>query len=442
MSPRRSMLRVRNLADRLIGRAEPETEDRSERPTVSVIVPYYNVEAYLAECLDSVCNQTYTDFEVLLVDDGSPDGSREVAERYCATDERLRLLTRPNGGLGAARNTGIRHAKGKYLTFVDSDDRLPPRALVTLVESAERTGSDIVVGSVMRFDSRREWMPGWTDVVHRQERPAVAVVDHPEILRNLYTWNKLFRRDFWDRQELWFREGVAYEDQPIITQLYARADRIDILPEAVYEYRARDDRSSISQQTATLPDLRDRIQAWELSREALKGVVDDRIWYGWLQTLFDTHFHWYLTSPGTADEEYWRLFTTAVRSLAADAPPEIWAATAPDKRVRIALALAGRKQDAQEFVRQHPADRRLWPAEVDDRGVTLQLLSGEIPGWIRNCSGCCPPSSSSPTRSSDSLAGRCRRAGAGDLRMGLPHQDRSQGSRTRRPGRPRRRYGR
>ena len=81
---------------------------RLRRPEISVIVPFYNVEQYLAECLDSLLGQSYGDFEVLLVDDGSPDGSRAIADRYAAQDSRFRLVTRPNGGLGAARNTGPR----------------------------------------------------------------------------------------------------------------------------------------------------------------------------------------------------------------------------------------------------------------------------------------------------------------------------------------------
>src|SRR5215218_493209 len=121
------------------------------RPAVSVVMPLYNVEAYLADCLDSMLGQDFADFEVLLVDDGSPDGSRAIAQRYVRRDPRVRLLTRPNGGLGAARNTGVRAARGEFLTFVDSDDLLPADALARLVETGRRTGSDIVVGSVERF---------------------------------------------------------------------------------------------------------------------------------------------------------------------------------------------------------------------------------------------------------------------------------------------------
>ena len=133
------------LGRRIAGRAVRTRLGRRIRPPrISVIVPFYNVEAYLEECLDSILGQDFDGFEVLLVDDGSPDGSRAIAERYAARDPRVRIITRENGGLGAARNTGVRAARGRFLTFVDSDDALAPGALRRLHETAVRTGSDIV----------------------------------------------------------------------------------------------------------------------------------------------------------------------------------------------------------------------------------------------------------------------------------------------------------
>ena len=237
-------------------------------PAISVVVPIYNVEAYVADCLQSILAQDFDDIEVLLVDDGSLDGSRAIAEEFVARDDRLRLLTRENGGLGAARNTGVREASGEFLTFVDSDDELPIDALGTMVRSARQTRSDIVCGSVERFDSTKSWPARWAKPIHRRRRAGITLDEFPPLVRNLYTPDKLFRREFLVAQDLWFREGVSYEDQPIITQLLARARSIDVLPDVVYRYRQRDDRSSLSQQTATVRDLRDRILAWELSREA------------------------------------------------------------------------------------------------------------------------------------------------------------------------------
>jgi CDP-glycerol glycerophosphotransferase len=346
---------------------------RYRGPEISVIVPFYNVEAYLAECLDSILEQDFEDFEVLLVDDGSPDGSREIAERYAARDGRLRVITRENGGLGAARNTGVREARGRHLTFVDSDDLLAPGALGVLVASAHETGSDIVVGSVERFDSKKNWVPSWVDDVHLLKRQGVTVEEFLPLLRNLYTWNKLYRRDFWQAQGLWFREGVAYEDQPIVTQLFARARAIDVLPRIVYRYRARDDKSSISQQTAGLKDLRDRIEAWRVSRDAFRAELSRRAYEGWLQTLFEAHFQWYLTSTGTVDDTYWNELIAVMKELAADAPQWVWDATSPAHRVLVRLALLDRRADAQEFVRRGGAKLDQWSATLREDGILLDL---------------------------------------------------------------------
>lgn len=364
------MTRAHALAVRA---ATTRTGQRLRRPRLSVIVPFYNVEKYLADCLDSILSQGFRDFELLLVDDGSPDGSRAIAEQYVARDSRVRLLTRPNGGLGAARNTGVRAARGRYLTFIDSDDLLPPGALGALVAQADETGADIVAGAVERFDSQRRWQPSWVPSVHREKRVGVTVGEFPALLRNLYTWNKVYRRDFWQRQGLWFREGVAYEDQPIVTQLFIAAERIDVIPDLVYLYRARDDKSSISQQTASLKDLRDRIEAWRVSEEAFGQDKSSPIWQAWLATLFDAHFHWYLTSRGTADDDYWNELVAAVRHYSDQAEQWVWDRTMPPQRVLIELARRDRRDDAQELVRRDHSRITLWPTEVRDHGLMLLL---------------------------------------------------------------------
>ena len=118
-------------------------------PSVSIVMPFFNVEEYIEECLTSVLAQDFGDYEIILVDDASQDGSRAVAERFVAVDSRIRIVTHPkNGGLGAARNTGIRHARGDYILFVDSDDLMSgPESLSALMQSALKTGCKVVVGS-------------------------------------------------------------------------------------------------------------------------------------------------------------------------------------------------------------------------------------------------------------------------------------------------------
>jgi CDP-glycerol glycerophosphotransferase len=379
MTPPLSRLRqqLRGRASRAVGWArEQRTLRRLLRPEVSVIVPFYDVEEYFEECLETVAGQNFRNFEAILVDDGSRDGSLAIAERYAARDPRFRVVRRPNGGLGAARNTGVRVARGKYLTFIDSDDALPVGALWALVSSARRTGSEIVVGSVRRFDRTRAWRPSWVNRVHFEARSAITLPQFPALLRNLYTWNKLFDRRFFLAQGLWFREGVAYEDQPIISQLYNRARSIDLLTEVVYHYRNREDKTSISQQTWTMADLQARIDAFRLTRDALLAEASREIYEAWLQTLFDSHLHWYLKSRGTADDEFWKTIRDVVLEFTEGAPQYLWDRTPPIYRVMLELTRQDRRAELQEMARIEKQPRDNARSEVRPDGILVKL-----PGW-------------------------------------------------------------
>ncbi|MDX6663914.1 MAG: CDP-glycerol glycerophosphotransferase, partial [Solirubrobacteraceae bacterium] len=118
---------------------------------ISVVVPVYNVEEYLRECLQSVADQSFKDLEVVMVDDGSTDSSPAIAQEFAGRDERFRVVTQANGGLGNARNNGAAIATGEFLNFLDSDDVLPRHAIRMLVRSLDKTGSDFATGNVHRF---------------------------------------------------------------------------------------------------------------------------------------------------------------------------------------------------------------------------------------------------------------------------------------------------
>jgi CDP-glycerol glycerophosphotransferase len=371
---------LRGLASRTVGRMREHPQlRRFLRPAITVVVPFYDVEEYFDECLASIAAQNFRNFEAILVDDGSRDGSLAIAQRYADSDVRFRVVRRPNGGLGAARNTGIRVARGKYLTFVDSDDALPVGALWALVSSARRTGSQIVVGSVRRFDRTRVWRPSWVNRVHFEARSAIALTDFPALLRNLYTWNKLFDRRFFLAQGLWFREGVPYEDQPIVSQLYNRAERIDVLTEVVYHYRNREDRTSISQQTWTVADLQARIEAFRLSRDALLAEAPQDIYEAWLLTLFDSHLHWYLKSRGTDDDEFWKTIRETVLEFTEGAPRHVWDRTPPIYRVMLELTRQDRREELQEMARIEKQPRDNAKSEVRPDGILVQLPGYDDP---------------------------------------------------------------
>lgn len=156
-------------------------------PKVSVIIPVYNVEVYLRQCLDSVVNQTLKDIEIICVDDGSTDSSAEILKEYAKKDGRIRVLTQSNSGAGAARNVGIAVAKGEWLSFLDADDEFAPEMLSEMVDAAEQSDADVVACTMITSGNIFERWRGWA-------------------------WDKLFRRDFILSQKLEFQNLPVSND--------------------------------------------------------------------------------------------------------------------------------------------------------------------------------------------------------------------------------------
>jgi CDP-glycerol glycerophosphotransferase len=291
---------------------------RRRSALLSVVVPTYDVAAYLPACLDSVLAQASTlgrtGLEVIVVDDGSPDDSGAIAEAYAARDPRVHVVHTENHGLGAARNEGLRHVTGDLLAFADSDDVVPPGAYATLLKQLRRSGSDFVTGSVARWEGGALVEPPWMRRLH-QQRMDLDIDSLPEILGDVFAWNKLFHTDFWRGTGLSWPEGVRYEDQPTTTLAYLRARRFGIVPEVVYHWRIRSDGSSITQQRSSMQDLRDRLETKRMALRSVEeygaakvtGVFRDRVLAG------DLH-RYFAELPGCSDE-WWELLRSGVLSI-------------------------------------------------------------------------------------------------------------------------------
>lgn len=230
-------------------------------PLVSVVVPFYNVEPYIAECLESLAAQTLADIEVILVDDGSTDGSRRIADAFASRDPRFVVVRQPNRGPGPARNEGVRWARGSYLAFADSDDVVPPEAYETLVCSLERTGSDLACGGVRRIRDGGLAASSLHEKVFRRAVRRTHIMDRRVLVRDRTVWNKVYRRDFWQEHRLRFPAGI-YEDVPLSMRAHVLADSVDVLPDVVYHWRKRETgEGSITQRRAELANLSDRLEA-------------------------------------------------------------------------------------------------------------------------------------------------------------------------------------
>jgi len=207
---------------------------------LSIVLPVYRVQGYLRQCLDSMLEQSYPDFEIVAVDDCSPDRSGEILAEYAARDSRVRVVTAPqNLGLGRARNLGLEHAAGEYVWFVDSDDWLAVGALAAIARRLRETDADLLV---VGWD-RVHW-DGPVEVGSAKrllgDAPVTFTVDRwPAVLDVLHVaWNKVVRRDLLVRLGFAFEAGW-YEDVSFTFPLLAAAERISALPRTCVHYRQR-----------------------------------------------------------------------------------------------------------------------------------------------------------------------------------------------------------
>lgn len=354
------------LTDRL-------TRRRSSGPLLSVIVPIYNVEDYLDDCLDSILGQDHRNLEVIVVDDGSPDGSLAIAQRHAATDDRVRIVRRPNGGLSAARNTGVEQATGSYLTFVDSDDLVPAGAFRAAIESLETSHSDL---AVLRYGRLREGKArnaaAWIRSLHATDRIGVTLAEVPEVMVNATAWSKVIRRDFYLAQGLRFVEGVIYEDQAFTAGMYAAAKAIDILTTTGYLWRVND--ISISQGHVTVANLTARLDAADDSLHALEHhpARTDRA----LQ-LVRYNLPNSLLKLERADDDYLATLIDRLPRILGAVPADRYRSEVPAQyRVLYSLLLLGEHGPIWDFVRAEGMQPQMHPSGVEPAGFTVYL-----PGW-------------------------------------------------------------
>lgn len=205
---------------------------------LSIIVPIYNVEKYLCRCVDSILAQTFTDFELILVDDGSPDGCPAICDGYALKDPRIRVIHKANGGLSDARNAGIDVAQGEYLAFVDSDDWIEPDMYQSMIDMLELHDADMVACGITqeREDGTitGRWPPENKDKIYF---PKDYIDDfYPDVRRDILpaAWNKVYRRKLF--QTIRYPKGKIYEDAFIQLPLYDGCSKIAVCGDAYYHY--------------------------------------------------------------------------------------------------------------------------------------------------------------------------------------------------------------
>ena len=263
---------------------------------VSVIVPVYNVELYLEACLESIIGQTFKDIEIILVNDGSTDGSLGIMTSYASKDSRIRVLNQANRGVSVARNTGLEHASGEYILFVDSDDTILPNAIEALYRKAGETGADLVIGNALfcypdgnrfgfHFFSRgatlnngslRSGEAAYTELMEANKFPPLI-------------WLYFIRREIIIDHRLYFQPGIIHEDELWCVKAMLNAQKVLLLDFNYYLYRQREGsimRSdnydyrirSLFEVAKALHRYSEALKKKEVSKEVIAGIYVRIFW--------------------------------------------------------------------------------------------------------------------------------------------------------------------
>lgn len=230
---------------------------------ISVIIPVYKVEKFLDKCIKSVTEQLYTNLEIILVDDGSPDKCPMICDIWAERDKRIKVIHKSNGGLSDARNAGIKIAKGDYISFVDSDEWIAPNMYQIMIDTIQKENADICACGIMVSDSEGEKPLKLPAIIGNSEKILELIYNDTQY--PVATWNKLYQRKCWEN--LRFPGGKICEDAFTTYLLVAHAKKIVQINTPLYYYRIR----SNSIMTATFNNKRmDEEEAWRCNYEYMK----------------------------------------------------------------------------------------------------------------------------------------------------------------------------
>lgn len=286
----------------------------------SIIIPVYNVETYLRDCLDSVCNQSYTDWEAVCVNDGSTDGSGLILKEYSAKDPRIAIVTKDNGGLSSARNSGLDVAKGDYILFLDSDDWLENNALELLAKRIE--GEDILCFSGRRFfEVDNKFNP--SDRLDERHYSSGMDYYNDNALKHrdfafVCVVLRLYKRSFLMDNNLRFKEGILHEDDLFTPKVCYFAQGVSVIDECLYNYRVRANSITTTRSLKRVVDLMstaNELAAFFTSRDGFDKTVAYRS---------ITHHYQVVFSEVAAEEKkkirkmcdwllYWKVSRTKLR---------------------------------------------------------------------------------------------------------------------------------
>lgn len=246
-------------------------------PKISIIVPIYNAQKTIERCIDSILNQDFSDFELILIDDGSKDNSGKICDTYVGKDQRVRVIHKENSGVSASRNLALREAKGEYLQFLDADDWITPNATRLLTESMETNGCDMVIADFYRVIGERLSHKGSIDedgVLSREEF-ANNMMENPADFYYGVLWNKLYKRSIIEKYQLCMNPKISWCEDFMFNLEYIRhCENIFVLQVPIYYY-VKTKGSLVSQSMSLTKTIKTKMMVFEYYNDFYKQVLTE-----------------------------------------------------------------------------------------------------------------------------------------------------------------------
>jgi len=263
-------------------------------PLISVIVPIYKVEPYIRKCVDSILSQSYTNFEIILIDDNSPDNCGKICDEYAANNSTVKAIHKENGGLSDARNAGLDIATGEFICFVDSDDWCEREMLQVAYESIEKSKSDIVVyGAFYDYVQNGEKIRTAVKTSSREQKINSFDESLPLLIKNslsVTAWTKLYRKKVFET--LRFPKGKLFEDAWIFPKLFENCNNMFIISEPLYHYVIRVGGGSIT--SSFNPQILEAYKSWQVFEKngnLSKIILVQNAWSLLIKTAENNEIH-------------------------------------------------------------------------------------------------------------------------------------------------------
>ena len=284
---------------------------------ISVIIPVYNAEKYLAECLDSVLTQTFEDWEALCINDGSSDKSAQILSVYAQKDNRIKVITQENKGPPTTRNVGLKQAKGEYVCFLDADDMLHPEFLKILLENMEKYRVPVIGGNFEPFTKGYTFLPISEEISVKYYKYPLLKYLLRQMKYNAMVWGKLYHKSVF--QNLCFDSDLYYgEDTHISIQILSKIDSIAFISTPLYAYRQSE--NSITRNPFRTKMIDDHIlSSLKLNEFFKKKSLSLLVWYLLKKKTANRWFRWACVKPYKKDKEnyqkIWECYIPIINNL-------------------------------------------------------------------------------------------------------------------------------